>query len=53
MGRAEDSRAPTQVPVMSSRRNRSATSAILALQKEQGTLECYSKLKDKLCLKTG
>ena len=28
-------------------------SAILALQIVQGTLECYSKLKDKLGLKTG
>ena len=28
-------------------------SAILALQNVQGTLECYSKLKDKLGLKTG
>ena len=27
-------------------------SAILALQNVQGTLECYSKLKDKLGLKT-
>ena len=28
------------------------SSAILALQNVQGTLECYSKLKDKLGLKT-
>ena len=43
---------PTTKPGHGSNVIRGCASAILALQNVQGTLECYSKLKDKLGLKT-